>query len=537
MKKRGQLPNAQTSTIIFKGCAASLHPKLAVGEALKIYNAMMSSSRLKPNTIHLNAVLDVCARAQDLESMFVVLRTAGGVRAPNNLTYTIILNALRHQRSNEVNQNEDLKEQQQAVKSSIETTIARAKLVWDEAITRWKKSEITMDEELMCAMGRILLLGGAKETDAVLNLVAEVLGITKLRDGAPAVINPDKQTSERPEKPQRPGYFEESRGLEKLSEAEDYHEDAEEYSSERPKRISKEEVQQQQQQKQEQQKKTQQLSKPPVDTIKMAGNNTLSLIMRALAQDKRTKLAARYWDYMTYSYGIVPDRRNYRDYIDCLSTGASSGKAARVLLSMPDKIAEGNLYRRGLLLCFFDAFNDKAFDNATMIYDAMVKKLRVPDVRCMRMYLQVSMSSYRKFKDTTNFPTEEEANRAHGRQMFAALERVWEPLRRATNDLSYSDATVSARSPQEAWTRNSADREDIIEVAKIFVATSDKILARGLLPKTHDDHRVAVTRRRIVQACIDRWIGKDKKFWQGRNHQFGRVRKRREDQDLFAAAG
>lgn len=534
MKKRAQLPNAQTFTIIFKGCAQSKHPKQALGEALKIYNAMLSSTRLRPNTVHLNAVLDVCARAQDLESMFVVLRSAGGARAPNNLTYTIILNALRHQRSNQVNPNEDPREQEKAVAKSIEITIARAKMVWDEVINRWKKGEITMDEELMCAMGRILLLGGAKEADSVLGVVGEVLGITKLLDGQSGLINPaakkpaNSEPAERPKKPENPS------ALEDLAASGNWDkpEGADEYSSSQRRKEPEPEQQQQYQQNHHRHHHQQSPGNAPQSMSYMAGNNTLSLIMRALAQDKRTKLAGRYWDYMTLSYGILPDRRNYRDYIDCLSTGAASGRAARALLSMPRTIDDGNLYRRGLLLCHFDAFNENAFDNATAIYDAMTKKLRVPDVRCMRVYLQVALSSYRKFKDKERYPSEQAGNVAYGRQILAALDRVWEPLRCATNDLSFSDATTLSKSPREAWTRTHAEREEIIEAAKKFVATSDKLLSEALIPKTDSDHKVAVIRRRVMNAFIKRWL--DEQHGWGKNQSFGRARSPREDEDAYA---
>lgn len=98
MKKRGQIPNAKTYTVIFRGCAGSLHPKLAVSEATRIYNFMVKHATLKPNTIHMNAVLEVCARARDIESLFTVLSTANtGIRTPDSCTYTIVLNALRHE--------------------------------------------------------------------------------------------------------------------------------------------------------------------------------------------------------------------------------------------------------------------------------------------------------------------------------------------------------------------------------------------------------------------------------------------------------
>lgn len=522
MKKRAQLPNAHTFTIIFKGCANSGHPKLAVGEALKIYNAMLSSSRLKPNTIHLNAVLDVCARAGDLESMFVALRSAGGLRAPDKMTYTIILNALRHQPSNLVNPNEDPKEQAKAVARSIETTIARAKLVWDEVITRWKKGEIIMDEELLCAMGRLLLLGGTKETDSVLRVLGEVLGITKLLDGQPGYVDPDATKTPTPPKQSDPDRDIEAGGLEHLSETgmPQKPDKADEYSSQKPPKPDPKQHQQQTP------------GQAPKSVARMAGNNTLSLLMRVLANDKRTKLAARYWDYMTQSYGIVPDRRNYRDYIDCLSTGAASGKAARVLLSLPDAVADANLYRRGLLMCHFDAFNDRAFENATMIYDAMAKKLKTPDVRCMRVYLNVAVSNYRRFGEVpANFRTQRVGDRAYGVQMFTALDRVFEPLRRATNDLSYSSVATSAKSPEDAWRLNYANREELIDVARTFLATSDKLLSRALIPKQHDNHKVAVIRRKVMHEFIQRWMAKNEQYRPRRDLSSGRGRRHRGDED------
>lgn len=525
MKKRAQLPNAQTFTIIFKGCANSAHPKLAVGEALKIYNAMLASTRLKPNTIHLNAVLDVCARAGDIESMFVALRSAGGIRAPNNLTYTIILNALRHQPSNQVNPNEDPREAARSVARSVETTIARAKLVWDEVITRWKKGEIIMDEELLCAMGRLLLLGGAKETDSVLSAVGEVLGIIKLRDGQSGFVDPDAKSAAPPKQSKN---REDAPGLEQLAATgvPAKPDKADEYSTLKPTRADSQ----------------QHHSKAPgeahMSMVRMAGNNTLSLLMRVLTNDKRTKLAARYWDYMTHSYGIVPDRRNYRDYIDCLSTGAASGKAARVLVSMPNAVVDGNLYRRGLLMCHFDAFNDQAFENATLIYDAMVRKLKAPDVRCMRVYLQVAVSNYRRFREVpAQFPTREAGDRAYGEQMFAALDRVFEPLRRATNSLSFSSAATSSKSSEEAWRRNHADRVDIIDVARTFVATSDKLLSKALIPKQDTDHKVAVIRRKVMNDFLERLMAKNEQYGRGRSHPFTRGRRHREAEDEGVATG
>ncbi|ROW12230.1 hypothetical protein VMCG_00368 [Cytospora schulzeri] len=457
MKKRAQLPNAQTFTIIFKGCAISQHPTVALGEAVKIYNAMLSSSRLKPNVIHMNAILDVCARAQDLETMFVILRSADKLRAPNNLTYTIILNAMRYQKSNYVDIDDSRKQKVEDIRKNIETTIQRAKLVWDEVMGRWKKGEIIMDEELLCAMGRVLLLGGPKQIDTVLALTADILGIPRLDQELPAA--PKKADSEEPKAEVRPA----RRGP--------------------------------------QEKQLQGPSKP------IAGNNTLSLIMGILRKYRMTKLASKYWDHLTGRFDIVPDRKNYLDYLETLSTGNASGKAARVIQIMPANMVDASVIKRGLLLCLFDAYNPNAFENATMVFDAMRKKMSAPEAKCMKLFLKIAEND-RKFEDKLKYPTLVSSKLAYARQMFDALDRVWEPLRLATNHLAFSGAATSSKSPEDSWKRTYGDRQELLEVARRFVALSDKILSQELLPIGSDDSRVTIIRRKVMNDHVFRMYEK-----------------------------
>lgn len=511
MKKRAQLPNAHTYTTIFSGLAESDHPKVAVTEALRIYNNMLASPRFKPNSIHLNSVLMLCSRAGDMESLFVILRSANGIRSPDNTTYTIILNALRCQQENQISPHENQKSHRPAVQASREKTIARGKLVWDEVITRWKKGEIIMDEELMCAIGRLLLLGGAAETDSIIRVVGEVLDIKKLLDGQPGLLDkigqePTKaETQEKSERSKKPAQFDDS-------------DQAEDFTSSRPAQA-----------KPAARPSISNATAGPVTTQMKAGNKTLSLVMKALAVAQRTKLAARYWDYLVQTYEIEPDRRNYRDYIDCLSTGAASGKAARLLVSMPASIVDGDLYRRGILLCHFDAFNEKAFDNAALIHRAMVRKLRVPDARCMKLYLQVAMTSYRKFLDKTLYPGEREGLKAHAQQMLVALDDVFEPLKRASTDIDFSEFSGTA---EDSWHRTWPQRQEILELLKKFIAACDKMLSQNLLDKQSGDFRVVASRRNILSHKIDTMAAGHRQFT-GKNAWWRRSNKH-EKQDGLA---
>lgn len=516
MKKRAQLPNAQTYTMIFSGLAKSDHPKLAVAEALKIYNAMIHSQRIKPNTTHLNAVLDVCAKAQDIESLFLTLRTSTTDRPPDNRTYTIILNALRYQQSNFKDPSSGLTEKEEAVAmdKSQKQTISRAKLVWEEVMARWRQNEIEMDEELMCAMGRILLFGGTRETETIITMVTEILGITKLKDGQPGLmpgVEPKKDLSndkmvqaEDKKKPNEAGNSIESVQCESSVTTPSIK------SAKTVRNVGK----------------PQTLISTPVQ--RFAANNTLSLLMRALANSRLTKLGARYWDYLTTIYGVVPDKNNYRDYLDCLFTGAASGKAARVIASIPSDIIGGGMVRRALLMCRFDHYNSQAFHNANTILDAMARNMRYPDPRCLKVYLDVALKAEHKFADKTRYPTQQDRNLGYGTQLFAAIDRIWELLRLAINHTGFANGPLSAAaaSPEEKSLRSYPERTMLIEVVETAQGVCDKMLSQRLLPLKSAEHKITVARRQVLNQNATRL------YQQTRDH--GRAGKVRVEPDFAA---
>lgn len=136
------------------------------------------NSPVQPNPIHTNAVLKVCARANDLDALFGVaakLRRKG-LRAPNNLTFTIILNAIRqHAIKNPVGTIST--EESQALHAKA---IMDARKIWDDVVVRWRQGDIWIDEELVCSMGRILLLGQKQDVDDILSLIEQTMDIPRL---------------------------------------------------------------------------------------------------------------------------------------------------------------------------------------------------------------------------------------------------------------------------------------------------------------------------------------------------------------------
>ena len=380
MKKRSQLPNAQTYTIIFRGCAQSLHPKLAVSEAVKLYHSMTRSTRLEPNTIHLNAVLQVCARAEDLASMFTILDTTDKpVRSPDGTTYTIVLNALRMQceKPRLPNGVDD----EVVLKQNRLQCLSRAKAVWEEVTSRWRKGQIVVDEDLVCAMGRILLHGDHYDNDQILSLVEQTMNITRL-DKTQVVTQ------------------EAGNALK--------------------------------------------IKKTPYGYT-LPGRNVLSLIMQALANLRRSNLAPKYWELLTENYRIIPDADNWFNYLRVCLKASASAKAAEVIQMMPVELLAPKTFRVAFQVCIKDSLNMHAFDNANIIFDDMMRALKSPDLEALKLYLQAALGNHRKFKQLEEAGGGPEASlAARGEQIVRALDRLWEPLKLAQNALSYPDIVTNS---------------------------------------------------------------------------------------------
>ncbi|KAI1432292.1 hypothetical protein GGR50DRAFT_675207 [Xylaria sp. CBS 124048] len=344
MKKRGQQPNAQTYTIIFRGCANSKHPKSAVSEAVKLYQNMMSVGRIQPNTIHLNATLQVCAKVEDLDSMFSILKASDSpLQSPNNLTYTTILNALRAKADKTPAEN-DISEAlaEEELRKEKENAIRHAKGIWDEVISRWKSGSIFIDEELVCAMGRMLLIGGYHDADAVEGLLQQTMFSPARSVKKKGQDSESKQLAVTTSRPVP------ARGASAFSFA-------------------------------------------------MPGNNSLSLILEALFKTRKTSKADTYWNLFTVKHRVVPDADNWNQYLKVVYCGKNSGKAAAILQAMPTSMIRNQHLRNGMKTCLRDIFNRSALSNATKILNVMGQVPSTPDVRALRSYLQVGHAFRRSF--------------------------------------------------------------------------------------------------------------------------------------------
>src|SRR3569833_2624585 len=469
MKKRQQTPNAQTYTIIFKGCANSEHPKLAVAEAIRLYHGMMGSVALRPNVIHMNAVLQVCARAGDLDSLFSILRTADDkLRSPNNLTYTAVLNALRY----DVGRARDLPRQlgdPAFGQAEAKVAISRAKAVWKDVISRWRQGHVMIDEELVCAMGRLLALGGKVDNDHILSLVEQTMSIPRFE----ALEAPKLEIKE---------------GVEAGSDAGAGGDTIPEESF---------------------------LDDPAVDAFLAVdlphssshahpGRNTLSLVLTALCRLRRTNLAMKYWHVLTTKYQIEPDSDNWFCLLKAMRVGHASGKTAEKIMKMPPEFMRPKSFQYAMASCIKDLLNDHAFANAGKILDVMCRNLRVPDAHSMRLYLKTALLSTRRYQFQADTGDPAGAKYAHGQQIMRVSDRLWEPFRLARNALSYP--TARSRSVDGEWSEQSAKHSELALLAQEMVGAIDTVVGNQM--GSADEIKVMRVRRVHLTMYITRYYKK-----------------------------
>ncbi|KAI1769075.1 hypothetical protein GGR53DRAFT_277749 [Hypoxylon sp. FL1150] len=415
MKKRAQLPNAQTFTILFGGLAGSSHQKLAVSEAVKIYNNMMvNTSRMKPNTIHMNAVLQVCAKAEDIDTMFSIAATANdGLRAPNNLTYTTILNALRAS----VDKPNYLTLQDLEISRAKAQAIQRAKALWEEVISKWRAGFITVDEELVCAMGRVMLMGSYHDAVAVESLVEQTMMIP--RDDKFEALKPPKD-------------IEGFKGSDVAASP--------------PVKVQR-----------------QKAKAPGAPAISRAlpGNNSLSMILLALEKTGKTTKVQRYWDIFTKEHNVVPDANNWHHIITALRRGKNSLRTVSYLREMPSELIAPKTFRTAMSTCLRDNLNHSSFDHATEVLEIMQAKLPLPDMRTLQQYLRVAYANKRHFIERSK--NEEAAMVAWGKQILTALDNMWKPYMIISKH-------CESYGPESNW------KQQLIALARKMIAAYDRVM-------------------------------------------------------------
>jgi hypothetical protein len=425
MKKRAQLPNAQTFTIIFRGCARSAHPKLAVAEAVKLYNNMISVGRIKPNTVHLNAVLQVCAKVEDLDSMFSILQSSDDpIRSPNNLTYTTILNALRA-KADKLPSPQVTEKQ---IKEEKESAIRRSKAIWEEVISKWRSGSIIIDEELVCAMGRVLLMGGYLDADSIEGLIEQTM----------MVPIEDKKTLPQPEG---------TKGTNTPA------------ARTRSVRVA---------------------PGAPAITHALPGNNSLSLILASVEKTGKTTKATKYWNLFTLHHHVVPDADNWFRLLKVLLRGKNSNRTATCLREMPSDLITKWHVQYAMKTCLRDNLNRKAVDHAAEVLKVMERSLSTPDVDTLQLYLRLAHASKRSYDDLAKSDYEGAMN-AWAKSLSTVLENLWVPYQTVTKNCNTGRPNNDSK---QDLVQIQILKSKVVDLARKMVAAYDILVTDNLIGPT-----------------------------------------------------
>jgi len=396
MKKRAQKPDSHTFTILFRGLADVAHYPNALGTALQLYHSMSAeNSKVQANIIHTNALLKICSRSGDLDSMWDIASKLPerGSYAANAWTFTTFLQTMREQAilSSKASELDTA-----ALKR--EQMIIEGRKLWAVIVTRWRQGEIVIDEGLVCAMGRLLLVGSRpRDWDDVLSLVQQsmaiprqvpALGTQARKDGGQLEIRTqrlegmqhrvqpkiyprnrrdEQSTEENEDEDQRPGLeFEDTYGLEKGQKLPSPSAAARAHAR-------------------------------GMSLYAQPGNNTLSLLLEASLKTVAVDAGLSYWRLLTNpddKYVIMPDSDNMHVLLRILRQKRDSTAATNILLHDMRELRLPYLhktFRIALSACVRDATNAQVMDNAEKILDIMIEKFHEDaDLNVLVQYIDLA---------------------------------------------------------------------------------------------------------------------------------------------------
>ncbi|TQS37315.1 hypothetical protein Golomagni_02215 [Golovinomyces magnicellulatus] len=404
MKKRANIPDAHTYTILFRGCSQSKHSKQALARVMAVYQSMLlERSQVKPNIIHMNAILKMYATAGETDSMLYLMSElpTSGARAANSITFSIVLNALRHNAIYRLPTALSPDQQRQRIREMV----VNGRKIWRDVLSRWQKGEMLIDEDLVSSIGRILLTSEDKiHWDEILTLIEQTMGIP--------------------------------RQLPTLRSSRDFNNDTEDQSKSRStlsdqsqfdnSNLTLESVP----------------VTPTVSSLAKPGQNSLSLVLNALLLLSAKEPAMKYWNIFTKEYHVQPDLDNYVSYLRILRVFRASTESVELLKIMPQKFMSPKIFRIAISSCVRDKNNQHAFSNAGKILDLMHRSLKEPDVPTIIRYLELSLLSPTTSRKESPHVDETLSNERLGAQILRALDRVQELLLSIKSHLFFGDTEL-----------------------------------------------------------------------------------------------
>jgi len=458
MKKRAQFPDGHTYSIIFNGCSMHPQPQHALAKALPIYYSMMSEkSPIKPTVVHVNAVLKLCARALNTDAMLAIAAEmpSEGVGSPNNLTYTTIFNALRYFAAGGFRST--LTPMQK--RNNAKMAMLEARRLWVDVTKRWGQGDIFVDEEMVSAFGRLLLLGSARDKDDILSLIEQTMNIPRQvpRLGTVARRKVDPLAA-KPDPSPDAGEGIPPDNLASVQSSGENQSDLTAVDQFRP-------------------------VKPPSSgksgLFAKPGQNSLSLVLEALLEMKLKEPAQKYWQIFTTKHNIQPDRENFHAYLRILRVARSSNEAVNVLLRMPMQDLKHSTFRIAMAACRRDKLNRNAFANGGRLLDLMQTALRQPDIPFLEDYVELAITAPAYSKKVSSSGKNELSKLEQGKQILRALDRLNPSMLNLKALLNFEDPRLAKKTPLER--RELVD--SILSLTTKMISSYDLLMNKAMVPR------------------------------------------------------
>lgn len=493
MKKRAQFPDAYTYSILLNGFAENAEKSGTLEQALSVYHSMSAeNSRVQPSIVHTNAMLKTCARRLNMDALWGVAAKIPdkGPGAANARTYATILNAIRQNLLIDAPLGE--LDTEKAIRK--DRGVVEGRRVWEEIIHKWRNAEVVIDEDLVCAMGRLLLVGARpRDWDDVLSLIEQTMDIPRL---IPRLGTPERE---------KLGY----QHLRAPDVPADFRFDDDHLSpSQTPARgdeflpIAPQGV------------------KGLTSSLAYAqpSNNTLSLVMEACQKIVGKDAGDKYWDFLTDpgTYHIVPDINNLNMRLRVLRQNRSSGEAVQLLTTYFEEKGvrpPPGTFRIAMSTCVRDKNNHKSLKNAGAILDMMMRMRENADFRAVEMYCDLAI----------RFPL------STGADLVDALARLEPITKNIRIQLGVGSPRFASMAGRNGWLSRE-DREDAIEALRRIYGVHDRLIFSDMI--SEDEKKGYKAARATLSAYLARVSGKAEgkgqkeggdvgKKWEGVKEKFG----------------
>jgi hypothetical protein len=285
-----------------------------------------------------------------------------GPGAADAITYTTILHAIRQSLIVDVPTGETESE----VAARRERGVVEGRRIWEDVVKKWSTANLIIEEELVCSMGRLLLIGSRpQDWDDVLSLVEQTMDIPRL---VPRLGTPARQEAG----------FPRLRAPHTLAEykLDDDHLARNKNSTRGDEFLA--------------------LTSSNPLTYATPGNNTLAIIQEACLKIVANKAMDEYWDMLTdpISYNITPDVKNLNQRLRLLRQARAS--AAAVKLLEDDFLAKGQMpwigtFRIAMSTCVRDKNNHNSLKHASRILQIMTTTFPDADAKVVEMYAKLAL--------------------------------------------------------------------------------------------------------------------------------------------------